>query len=138
MKDFTHLTSRLALILLSSSVGACVVVPKKVASYDGKCMVSTQKIELTMEQIQTFNDIDCFSKSCKSELTGALLTSTLVATTSAIVSGSVALIGNTLYWVESQGECPNIIQQKEDSLKTQPENTDERYLIKEEIISAKS
>ncbi|MDZ4260929.1 MAG: hypothetical protein U1B30_01175 [Pseudomonadota bacterium] len=137
MKDFTHLTSRLALILLSSTVCACVVVPKKGASYDEKCMVSTQKIELTMEQRQIFNDIDCFSKSCTSELTGALLTSTLAATTSAVVSGSVALVGNTLYWLESQGECPNKIKQDEDSTKTPPENADETYSIKEEIINAK-
>ncbi|MDO8342868.1 MAG: hypothetical protein Q7T48_06700 [Cellvibrio sp.] len=138
MKDFTHLTSRLALILLSSTVGACVVTPKKVASYDEKCMVSTQKVVLTMEQMQIFDDIDCFSESCKSELTGALLTSTLVATTSAIVSGSVALAGNTLYWLESHGECPNENQQKAGSPKTHQESTDETYLIKEEIITAKS
>ncbi|HCS65695.1 MAG TPA: hypothetical protein DIW64_17440 [Cellvibrio sp.] len=138
MKDFTHLTSRLVLILLSSTVGACVVTPKKVASYNEKCMVSTQKVVLTMEQMQIFDDIDCFSKSCKSELTGALLTSTLVATTSAIVSGSVALAGNTPYWLESHGECPNVNQQKEGSPKTHQENTGETYLIKEEIITAKS
>lgn len=137
MKDFTHLTSRLALILLSSTVGACVVTPKKVASYDEKCMVSTQKVVLTMEQMQMFDDIDCLTKSCKSEVTGALMVATLTATTSAIVSGSVALIGNTLYWLESQGECPNKIHQKEDLLKILPENTDETYLIREEIITAK-
>lgn len=138
MKDFTQLTSRLALIILSSAVGACVVVPKKVASYDEKCMVSTQKIELTMEQAETFSELNCTNDDCDMEIFGEIASSALLTTTSAVVSGSIALVGNTLYWIESQGECPNKIQQKEDSLKTQPENTEERYLIKEEIITAKS
>jgi hypothetical protein len=138
MKDLTHLTNRLILILLSSTACACVVVPKKVASYDKKCMVSTQKVELTMEQAQTFSDIDCINNDCKMEFVGAIASSALVTTTSAIVSGSIALVGNTLYWLENQGECPNINQQKEDSPKTQQENTDETYLIKEEIITTKS
>lgn len=138
MKDFTQLTNRLVLILLSSTVCACVVVPKKVASYDEKCMVSTQKVELTVEQAQTFDDIDCINNDCKMEFVGAIASSALVTTTSAIVSGSIALVGNTLYWLESQGECPNVNQQKDDSLKTRQENTDENYLIKEEIITVKS
>ncbi|WP_062067332.1 hypothetical protein [Cellvibrio sp. OA-2007] len=137
MKDFTYLSRRLTLIMLSCSIGACVVTPKKAASYDEKCMVSTQKIVLTTEQMRTFDNVDCLTKSCKSELTGALVVATLTATTSAIVSGSVALIGNTLYWLESQGECPNKTRQEKDSLKILPEITDETYLIREEIVTAK-
>jgi hypothetical protein len=138
MKDFTHLANRLALILLSSTLCACVVVPKKVASHDEKCMVSTQKVELTMEQVETFEDIDCFNNDCKMEFVGAIASSALVTTTSAIVSGSIALVGNTLYWLESQGECPNITHEKEKLPKPQPDNTDDTYLIKEEIITTKS
>ena len=138
MKEFTQLTNRLALILLSSTVCACVVVPKKVASYDEKCMVSTQKVELTTEQIQTFEDINCNNNDCKIEFVGAIASSALVTTTSAIVSGSIALVGNTLYWLESQGECPNMNQQNEDSPKPQQENKDETYFIKEDIVTNKS
>lgn len=138
MKEFTKLTNRLALILLSSAVCACVVVPKKVASYDEKCMVSTQKVELTTEQIQTFEDIDCVNNDCKMEFVGVIASSALVTTTSAIVSGSIALVGNTLYWLESQGECPNANQQKEGQPQIPQEKTDETYLIKEEIITTKS
>ncbi len=138
MKDFTHLTNRLVLILLSSTVYACVIVPKKVASYDEKCMVSTQKVELTMEQVQTFNDIDCINNNCKLEFVGAIATSVVMTTTSAIVSGSIALVGNTLYWLESQGECPNIQKQENKSPKKEQENMDETYIIREEIVPAKS
>lgn len=131
----SKLATQLSLVLLCGTVSSCVVVPKKVASYDAKCHVSTQKIELTMEQMNTFDEIDCLTKSCRSELAWALLSSSLVVTTSAIVSGSVALIGNTLYWMESQGQCPNNIRLKDDTLQ---ENIDEKYLIHEEIVAAKS
>jgi len=137
MKDFSHITNRLILILLGSTVCACVVVPKKVASYDKNCMVSTQKIELTIEQMEVFDDVDCFNNNCRAQLVGVLATSTLVTTTSAIVSGSIALIGNTLYWAESQGKCPNLIKQDKNLPKTQRDDTDDTYIIKEEVISAK-
>ena len=138
MKDLTYLAIRAITILLSSTLCACVVVPKKVASYDKNCMVSTQKIELTVEQMQVFNFVNCVEHSCSAEIIGALATSTLVTTTSAIVSGSIALVGNTLYWAESQGKCRNLPRQDERSPKTPSEKTNEEYLITEEIVTAKS
>jgi hypothetical protein len=142
MKDFTRLSKPLALILLSTTLCACIVVPNKVTSYDSKCMVATQKIELTVEQVETFHDLDmglhCISYDCKTELLGIIASSAFVTTTSAIVSGSIALIGNTLYWVESQGKCPNINQQEKQTPNTPQEKTNDEYLIKEEIITAKS
>lgn len=138
MKDLTNLTNRLVLTLLSSTVSACVVVPEKVASYNEKCMVSTQKIELTLEQAETFDDTTCTNNDCEWDLMEEVASAALLTTTSAIVSGSIAVVGNTLYWLESQGECPNVNQYKKDSQKTQQENTDDTYLIQEEIITAKS
>jgi hypothetical protein len=140
MKDFWHLSTRLSLTLLSSTLCACIVVPKKVSSYDTKCMITTQKIELTVEQVKTFNEIDCLHRSCKAELMGAIATSSFATTASAIVSGSIALAGNTLYWLESKGRCMDLHQHEGDYPNTHPkrEKIDEKYLIQEEIITAKS
>lgn len=138
MKISTRLPAHLTLTLLASSLCACVVTPKKVASFDTKCMVATQKVELTTEQIQIFKDVDCITHSCKMELMGAALSSALVTTTSAIVSGSIALVGNTLYWAESQGKCPNTIERQEPLPNQEPNKIDEQYLLTEEIITAKS
>jgi hypothetical protein len=138
MKSDMNLSARLVIALLATSVSACVVTPKKVASFDTKCMVSTQKIELTTEQVQIFNDVDCITHSCKMELMGAAVSSALITTTSAIVSGSIALVGNTLYWAESQGKCPNTIQQESQPPHQEPNKIDEKYLIQEEVISVKS
>lgn len=138
MKDFTRLSTRLLLTLLSTTLHACVVVPKTVASYDEQCKVATQKMELTLEQAETFNDIDCIHNDCGEEFAGAIFNSALIMTTSAIVSGSIALAGNTLYWLESQGECPNMNQMNEQPPKVQQEKKDDEYLITEESIAAKS
>lgn len=137
MQEFRNSFCRLLLMLISASLGACVVAPKKVASYDQNCMVSTQKIVLTTEQLQEFNNVNCMTNSCRAEFIEAAATSVLVTTTSAVISGSIALVGNTLYWLESQGKCPNTKQ----SPKQSPQKTKsskEEYLIEEEIITAKS
>ncbi|MEN0038993.1 MAG: hypothetical protein AAGC78_18080 [Cellvibrio sp.] len=126
------LRNRLMLILITCTLSACVVAPKKVASYDGNCMVSTQKIVLTTAQLQEFNKIKCVTNSCRAEFVEATVTSVLVTTTSAIVSGSIALVGNTLYWLESQGKCPNMQQPAEEI----PKKPKEEYLLEEEIITA--
>src|SRR6187402_936808 len=133
MTDFAHLTSRLLVTLLASTVSACVVVPEKVASYDQQCGASTQKIELTFEQIDVFDIDNCIVHSCTEEIIGTLAISTLAITTSAVVSGSIALVGNTVYWLESQGECPNLSQQEEQPLTTPQENLNEECFVTEEI-----
>lgn len=134
MKELTRLTVRLSVLVISSTLCACVVAPKKGASYDKNCMVSTQKIELTAEQIHVFNLENCINQSCSAEIIDTLAISTLITTTSAIVSGSIALIGNTLYWAESRGKCPNLPSPEEQVLQDKP---DEKYSISEEVISAK-
>jgi len=140
MTDFARFSKQLALTLLSTILCACIVVPKKVSGYDSKCKVATKKIELTMEEVENFNDLDlyCTHVDCGTEFVGIIATSALVTTTSAIISGSIALVGNTLYWAENQGQCANINHQEELPPKPQQEETNDEYTIKEEIITAKS
>ena len=137
MQEFRNSFCRIALIHMSISLGACVVAPKKVASYDGNCMVSTQKIVLTTEQLQEFNSVNCITNSCRAEFAEAAVTSVFVTTTSAIVSGSIALVGNTLYWLESQGKCPNATETPKQA-PAENKTPNKEYLIEEDIISAKS
>ena len=134
MKDLSHFL----IALLSATLSACVVVPKQVASYDPNCAVSTNKYELSIEQIEEFNALNCDSNNgCRLDFAEEIVSSALMLTTSAIVSGSIALTGNTLYWLETQGKCPDSRPQKmpEPNQKEAPYDT---YEIKEEIITAKS
>lgn len=133
MQSISNNIYRLTLIITISLLSACVVKPKTVASYNDKCMVSTQKMVLTAEQMQTFDVLNCVTGNCEAEAILAVVTTT----TSAIVSGSIALIGNTLYWMESQGKCPNMVKPSEQEPGELQSPADE-YTLEEEIITAKS
>ncbi|HSC67191.1 MAG TPA: hypothetical protein VLC79_05855 [Cellvibrio sp.] len=135
MKDFPHLASRLLVAILTSALSACVVVPEKVTSYDSVCNASRQKIELTTEQIEVFDVANCLVHSCTEEIISALAISTLAFTTSTVVSGSVALVGNSVYWLESQQRCA---QKNQQPIKPRPAEMNENHIITEKIITAKS
>ena len=137
MQIFRKTLGQLGVIGISTLLGACVVKPKTVASYDEKCMVSTQKVVLTAEQFNAFNLDNCVASSCKAELVNAIVISTLATTASAVVSGSIALVGNTLYWMESQGKCPNMAKPSEQEQRELQTPGDDYQLV-EEIITAKS
>lgn len=134
-----HYTVRLSKLLMltmaTAVLGACVVTPKKVEQFDSSCMVTKKKIELSTEQLDLLEGVDCITHSCKAELTSVALMSAAITTASTIVSGSIALVGNTLYWAEAQGKCQNIQPEGQQQI---PTEIDENYLITEEIINAKS
>jgi len=98
--------SKAVIIFSSVLLCACVVTPKKVATYDEKCKVAMQKIELTVEQTEIFNDMHCSNDDCELDFVGDIASAVFTTSVSAIVSGSIALVGNTIYWLELQGECP--------------------------------
>ena len=136
MKDLAYFHRCITTTLLSAALCSCVVVPKQVGSYDTKCKVATKKIELTMEQIDSFHGLSCSNHDCNIDLVGEIMSSALLTTASAIVSGSIALTGNTLYWLEKQGDCPKTQEQNKSEPMQQP--ADNEYLLTEEIITAKS
>jgi len=85
----------LATLLLS----ACVVVPQTREVYDAKCKVLTKEVVLETAVVGQF--VGCQDRECAAML--AALGIVTVAT--AVVSGSVAVVGNVVYWFERQGRC---------------------------------
>jgi len=91
---------------LSVLLSACMVVPEVSESYNKKCQQVEKKISLTVEQVDAFHQIHCSnSHECKAEFLGQVAGAVLVLPLSAVVSGSIALIGNSLYWLQEQGQC---------------------------------
>lgn len=85
---------------LLAALQACVVVPQTRSVYDPACGVATQRIELEVAVIGSF-------QRCRGDGCVALLVSAGIVTVgSAVISGSVAVIGNVLYWAERRGGCP--------------------------------
>jgi hypothetical protein len=80
----------------------CVVVPMTRDSYDDDCKVAAHHMELTTVQLKQV-------AVCETPLNvgGALcvLGAVGLATVSSVVSGSVVVVGNVVYWTERKAAC---------------------------------
>ncbi len=87
------------LALLVPVLQACVVVPQTREVYDPECRMMRK--EVTLETAVIGRMQHCQGDGCVAILvaTGAVTAAT------AVVSGSLALIGNVAYWFERQGRC---------------------------------
>jgi len=78
---------------------ACVVVPRTDTVFDHNCQIHRRQMTLEVQQIGVFRA--CANDGCVALLVGA----GVVAAASAVVSGSIAVVGNVVYWIEQQGQC---------------------------------
>lgn len=78
---------------------SCIVVPRTVEVYDPECRVVARHMDLQAVQIGYI--AHCSNEGCAALIVAAAAT----ATASAIISGSIVVIGNTVYWFEKQGRC---------------------------------
>ena len=87
---------------LVASVGVlagCIVVPQTQTVYDPECQVLTRQVTLEAAVVGGFT-------SCAGEGCAAMLaTLGIVTAASVVVSGSIAIVANTVYWLERQGRC---------------------------------
>ncbi|KGJ89427.1 hypothetical protein [Thalassotalea sp. ND16A] len=85
---------------------SCVVKPTVTTEYDNKCQIVKKKVELSVEQVELFEQLNCSGNDeCKAEFLGQVVGAAVVFPLSAIVSGSIAVVGNTVYWLNEQGQC---------------------------------
>ena len=80
-------------------LAGCVVVPQTTYGYDPECRIVARHIELQAVQVAAIGG--CSNKGCAVLLAAAGVT----AAASAVVSGSIMVIGNVVYWMEKQGRC---------------------------------
>ncbi|MCA0244085.1 MAG: hypothetical protein LCI02_24985 [Proteobacteria bacterium] len=86
-----------ALLLL---LAGCIVVPRSTQVYDPQCRAYVKQMVLEAEVIGIIGN-------CNNDGCAVMLASMgIVSAASAVVSGSVAVIGNIVYWAERQGRCP--------------------------------
>lgn len=89
-----HFLSALVFVL-----AGCVVVPRTVENYDPQCRVVAKHMTLEAWQVASLGG--CSNEGCVVLLAAAGVT----AAASAVVSGSIAVVGNAVYWLERQGRC---------------------------------
>jgi hypothetical protein len=90
---------RLAACLVATALAGCVVVPQTREVYDPDCQVTHKQIVLEAGVVVGLHH--CSGDGCAA----MMATYGVVAVASAVVSGSIAIVGNVLYWAEKQGRC---------------------------------
>lgn len=94
--DLSALWAALAAITF---LQGCVVVPRTMTTYDARCQVESRKMVLDTAVIGQF--AKCENEGCS----GQLAALGLLTAASFVVSGSVVVVGNAVYWLERQGAC---------------------------------
>ena len=80
-------------------VPGCVIVPATIDTYDTDCQAVSHHLVLQSVQIAEINH--CRNQECTMMAVAGAAT---VAVT-AIVSGSVVIVGNAAYWIERRANC---------------------------------
>ncbi|MEP6502082.1 MAG: hypothetical protein ABJD97_02035 [Betaproteobacteria bacterium] len=90
----------LAAVAFASVVSTgCVIVPITVHDYDSECQIITRHMELQAVQVASIQQ--CGSNSCVMDI----MVMAGVAAASAIVSGSIVVVGNIAFWAERRSNC---------------------------------
>jgi hypothetical protein len=92
-------SSHLLVAAFAAMLSACVVVPRTIARYDPQCHVVAR--QMTLQPVQLASIAGCSNSGC-----GALLAAAgATAAASLVISGTIAVAGNVVYWLEKQGNC---------------------------------
>ena len=91
--------SRLLAAAAVLALQACVFLPRTAHVYDAQCQVTARHMDLQPVQIASISG--CNNQGCAILLAASGAT----AAASAIISGSIVVAGNAVYWLEKQGRC---------------------------------
>lgn len=80
-------------------LAGCVYVPRTTAVYDEQCRITARQMTLDLQQVGGF--AGCSNQGCAA----MLVTFGAVTLASAVVSGSIVIAGNVVYWFEKRGRC---------------------------------
>ncbi len=84
---------------LAATLAGCIMVPVTREVYDRDCQVNAH--HMTLEAVQ----VGAIAR-CQGDEGAALLVFVgATAAASAVVSGSIVVVGNVVYWFEKQGRC---------------------------------
>lgn len=88
-----------ALAALVTLVAGCVVVPVTRDIYDPDCRLHRREVQLEAAVLGQFHS--CAGQECSA----LLVTLGVVSAATLVVSGSLAVVGNVVYWMEHEVNC---------------------------------
>jgi len=80
-------------------LGGCVFYPHTTMEYNPACDTIQRHMKLNSTQAEAF--VGCHDRGCV-EL---LVLAGVVSAASFVISGSIAVVGDIVYWLESQSQC---------------------------------
>lgn len=89
----------IVLLAFTSALLACAFYPKTVTVYDVDCQIYVRQMELEASEIMQLSA--CSDEGC----IGSILGVGFISATTAVVSGSIVIVGNVVYWFEKQESC---------------------------------
>lgn len=95
---FTRPLGRRLALLLCLTLSACVYVPRTKIADDPECQGVQKSMVLEEQQVSVLQG--CTNNTCLAMLAGA----GIVTAASVVVSGSIAVVGNVVYWVERESK----------------------------------
>jgi len=97
----TYRSKFFSLVLGFASVGlcSCIYLPMTTSEYDPACGVIKRHMSLQTNQVEAF--VGCHNEGC-AEL---LVLAGVVSATTFVVSGSIAVVGDIVYWLEAKSQC---------------------------------
>ena len=87
------------LAVLLPGLAACIFLPETTREYDPECGIVKRHMVIKAYQLEAF--YGCSNEGCV-EL---LVLAGVVTASSVVISGSVAVVGDIVYWLEAQRQC---------------------------------
>jgi hypothetical protein len=87
-------------LMFGATLAGCVYVPVMHEVYDEDCGIVARQMTLDVQQVGGFAG-GCVNEGCAA----LLVVVGAVTAASAVVSGSIVLAGNVVYWFEKRGRC---------------------------------
>ena len=91
--------ARNAALLLPVLLVGCVYVPRTNEVYDDACRIYAKQMTLDLQQVGVVTR--CANQGCAA----VLATFGAVTVASAVISSSIVVAGNVVYWFEKRGRC---------------------------------
>jgi hypothetical protein len=82
-----------------AGLSACVYAPRTVTVYDPDCQIVTRHMVLDGQQVAAIGH--CHNEGCLA----VLVAMGAVTAVTVVVSGSVVVVGNVVYWFEKRSQC---------------------------------
>jgi hypothetical protein len=80
-------------------ITSCVYTPHLITVYDQECRIKMNHMELKSHEVISLNQ--CSNEECIAGVLGA----SVISAGSAIISGSIVVSANLVYWFEKQAKC---------------------------------